>query len=79
MPKTKRLGRPPTEHPRVHVIPSRYNDAELAKLRTAALQAGMPVAAYIRHRALSNAERQDGDPTPAAPRITCGTRPELTQ
>jgi hypothetical protein len=52
-----RTGRPPSDNPRVNVIPVRFTDAEVAVLKAAAEKVGAKAGEYIREKALAAAKR----------------------
>jgi hypothetical protein len=52
-----RTGRPPLEHPRRKIERFRVTDAEHELLATSAEHAGVPLADWLRARALTAAKR----------------------
>lgn len=53
-----RTGRPPSDNPRVKVIPIRLADDEHAAIAEAATRAGVPVGTWARDKLLAAAKRQ---------------------
>jgi uncharacterized protein (DUF1778 family) len=52
-----KIGRPPTDNPRTHVVPVRLSEDEMRLVRSAAETAGETVGAWLRAKAVAAAKR----------------------
>lgn len=54
---TPRIGRPPSDNPRTHMVTLRLTDDELAACKAAADKAGQSIGPWARGRILAAAKR----------------------